>query len=62
MAYDTRLLEYAANYFDLSMLPDGNMKRALQKVVDKKRKGRNGHVNRQLHRCFYSPIVFLDLP
>jgi len=30
------LIEYAANYFDLSALPDGETKRALQKVVNKK--------------------------
>jgi hypothetical protein len=31
-----RLLEYAANYFDLSSFPDGESKRALQRIVNKK--------------------------
>ncbi len=31
-----RLLEHAANYFDLSTFTDGETKRALQRVVNKK--------------------------
>jgi pre-mRNA-splicing factor ATP-dependent RNA helicase DHX15/PRP43 len=31
-----RLLEYATNYFDLASFPDGETKRALQRVVNKK--------------------------
>lgn len=37
-----RLLEYAQTYFDLSSFPDGETKRALQKVVNK----RAGKANR----------------
>ncbi|GBE85694.1 hypothetical protein SCP_0802160 [Sparassis crispa] len=37
------LLEYATNYYDLSTLPDGETKRALQRVVNKRsRKGIDG--------------------
>jgi pre-mRNA-splicing factor ATP-dependent RNA helicase DHX15/PRP43 len=31
-----RLLEYSHNYFDLASFPDGETKRALQRVVAKK--------------------------
>ena len=31
-----RLIEYATNYFDLSSFPDGETKRALQRVVNKR--------------------------
>lgn len=31
-----RLLEYATNYFDLSSFPDGETKRALQRVANKR--------------------------
>ena len=30
----SRLLEYAGNYFDLSTFPDGETKRALQRVIN----------------------------
>lgn len=36
MASLGRLIEYATNYFDLSSFPDGETKRALQRVVNKK--------------------------
>jgi pre-mRNA-splicing factor ATP-dependent RNA helicase DHX15/PRP43 len=32
------LLDYAANYFDLASFPDGETKRALQRVVNKKQR------------------------
>ena len=32
----SRLLEYAGNYFDLSTFPDGETKRALQRVINKR--------------------------
>jgi pre-mRNA-splicing factor ATP-dependent RNA helicase DHX15/PRP43 len=32
----SRLIEYAGNYFDLSTFPDGETKRALQRVINKK--------------------------
>jgi pre-mRNA-splicing factor ATP-dependent RNA helicase DHX15/PRP43 len=31
-----RLIEYATNYFDLASFPDGETKRALQRIVNKK--------------------------
>jgi len=34
--YTCRLLEYAPLYFDLKTLPDGEMKRVLQRVYNKK--------------------------
>jgi hypothetical protein len=36
LAFVGRLIEYATNYFDLSSFPDGETKRALQRVVNKK--------------------------
>ena len=47
MSYD-RLLDYATNYFDLSSFPDGETKRALQRVTNKKQRkleGRTGGGN-----------------
>jgi pre-mRNA-splicing factor ATP-dependent RNA helicase DHX15/PRP43 len=44
----SRLLEFAANYFDLATFPDGETKRALQRVQNKRAgvstpvKGNNG--------------------
>ncbi|KAJ7285946.1 P-loop containing nucleoside triphosphate hydrolase protein [Mycena rebaudengoi] len=38
------LLEYATNYFDLSSFPDGETKRALQRVVNKKA-GKSGRLD-----------------
>ena len=32
----SRLLDYAGNYFDLSTFPDGETKRALQRIVNKR--------------------------
>jgi pre-mRNA-splicing factor ATP-dependent RNA helicase DHX15/PRP43 len=44
------LIEYAANYFDLNTFPDGETKRALQRVINKRAgkaiaAGKNERVN-----------------
>ena len=44
-----RLLEFAANYFDLSSFPDGETKRALQRAVNK-RSGKAQRINGEEER------------
>lgn len=40
-----RLLEYAATYFDVSSFPDGETKRALQRIVNKRAGKATGRVD-----------------
>jgi pre-mRNA-splicing factor ATP-dependent RNA helicase DHX15/PRP43 len=42
-----RLLEYAANYFDLSTFPDGESKNALKRIANKRagKAGRRDEAN-----------------
>lgn len=43
--FNYRLIEYANNYFDVATFPDGETKRALQRVINKKAGKATGRVD-----------------